>query len=129
MSIFSFISNLFKPATDLVDSLHVSDEERGKLKNELAQIQAQAQKQMLDYEAKVVEARSKLMVAEAQSPHLITAIWRPVAWLCLISIVGLASLGIGNPDIQVYELTKILLSAYASGRTLEKVVKVSKFGK
>ena len=129
MSIFSFISNLFKPATDLVDSLHVSDEERGKLKNELAQIQAQAQKQMLDYEAKVVEARSKLMVAEAQSPHLITAIWRPVACLCLITIVVLASFGIGNPDNQVYELTKILLSAYASGRTLEKVVKVSKFGK
>ena len=129
MSIFSFISNLFKPAADLVDSLHVSDEERGKLKNELAQIQAQAQKQMLDYEAKVVEARSKLMVAEAQSPHLITAIWRPVACLCLITIVVLASFGIGKPDNQVYELTKILLGAYASGRTLEKVVKVSKFGK
>ena len=129
MSIFSFISNLFKPAADLVDSLHVSDEERGKLKNELAQIQAQAQKQMLDYEAKVVEARSKLMVAEAQSPHLITAIWRPVACLCLITIGVLASFGIGKPDNQVYELTKILLGAYASGRTLEKVVKVSKFGK
>ena len=129
MSIFSFISNLFKPAADLVDSLHVSDEERGKLKNELAQIQAQAQKQMLDYEAKVVEARSKLMVAEAQSPHLITGIWRPVCCLCLITIVVLASFGIGNPDNQVYELTKILLGAYASGRTLEKVVKVSKFGK
>ena len=129
MSIFSFISNLFKPAADLVDELHVSDEERGKLKNELAQIQAQAQKQMLDYEAKVVEARSKLMVAEAQSPHLITAIWRPVACLCLITIVVLASFGIGKPDNQVYELTKILLGAYASGRTLEKVVKVSKFGK
>ena len=129
MSIFSFISGLFKPAVDLVDELHVSDEERGKLKNELAQIQAQAQKQMLDYEAKVVEARSKLMVAEAQSPHLITAIWRPVACLCLITIVVLASFGICNPDNQVYELTKILLGAYASGRTLEKIVKVSKFGK
>ena len=129
MSIFSFISNLFKPAADLVDELHVSDEEKGKLRNELAGIQAQAQKQMLDYEAKVVEARSKLMVAEAQSPHLITAIWRPVACLSLIALVVLSAYGIGNPDKEVYELTKILLGAYASGRTLEKVVKVSKFGK
>ena len=129
MSIFSFISNLFKPAADLVDELHVSDEEKGKLRNELAGIQAQAQKQMLDYEAKVVEARSKLMVAEAQSPHLITAIWRPVACLSLIAMVVLAAYGIGNPDKEVYELTKILLGAYAGGRTLEKVVKVSKFGK
>ena len=129
MSIFSFISNLFKPAADLVDELHVSDEERGKLRNQLAEIQSKAQKQMLDYESKVVEARSKLMVAEAQSPHLITAIWRPVACLSLISMVVLAAYGIGNPDKEVYELTKILLGAYASGRTLEKVVKVSKFGK
>ena len=129
MSIFSFISNLFKPAADLVDELHVSDEEKGKLRNELAGIQAQAQKQMLDYEAKVVEARSKLMVAEAQSPHLITAIWRPVACLSLILLVVLSAYGIGNPDKEVYELTKILLGAYASGRTIEKVVKVSKFGK
>ena len=129
MSIFSFISNLFKPAADLVDELHVSDEEKGKLRNEFAGIQAQAQKQMLDYEAKVVEARSKLMVAEAQSPHLITAIWRPVACLSLILLVVLSAYGIGNPDKEVYELTKILLGAYASGRTIEKVVKVSKFGK
>ena len=129
MSIFSFISNLFKPAADLVDSLHVSDEERGKLRNQLAEIQSKAQKQMLDYESKVVEARSKLMVAEAQSPHLITAIWRPVACLSLIALVVLSAYGIGNPDKEVYELTKILLGAYAGGRTLEKVVKVSKFGK
>ena len=129
MSIFSFISNLFKPAADLVDELHVSDEEKGKLRNELAGIQAQAQKQMLDYEAKVVEARSKLMVAEAQSPRLITALWRPVACLSLIALVVLSAYGIGNPDKEVYELTKILLGAYAGGRTLEKVVKVSKFGK
>ncbi|MAV64739.1 MAG: hypothetical protein CMG00_06065 [Candidatus Marinimicrobia bacterium] len=129
MSIFSFISNLFKPAADLVDELHVSDEEKGKLRNQLAEIQAKAQKQMLDYEAKVVEARSKLMVAEAQSPHLITAIWRPVACLSLIALVVLSAYGIGNPDKEVYELTKILLGAYASGRTIEKVVKVSKFGK
>ncbi len=126
---FSFISNLFKPAADLVDELHVSDEERAKLRNQLAEIQSKAQKQMLDYESKVVEARSKLMVAEAQSPHLITAIWRPVACLSLIAMVVLAAYGIGNPDKEVYELTKILLGAYASGRTLEKVVKVSKFGK
>lgn len=129
MSIFSFISNLFKPAADLVDELHVSDEEKGKLRNELAGIQAQAQKQILEYESKVVEARSKLMVAEAQSPHLITAIWRPVACLSLILLVVLSAYGIGNPDKEVYELTKILLGAYASGRTIEKVVKVSKFGK
>ena len=129
MSILSFISGLFKPAVSLIDELHVSDEEKGKLRNELAQIQSQAQKQMLEYESKVVEARSKLMIAEAQSPHVITAIWRPVACLSLIAIVVLAAFGIGNPDKEVYELTKILLSCYASGRTLEKVVKVSKFGK
>jgi hypothetical protein len=129
MSILSFISGLFKPAVDLIDDLNLSGEEKGKLRNELAQIQSQAQKQMLEYEGKVVEARSKLMIAEAQSPHVITATWRPICCICLIAIVVLAAFGIGNPDKEVYELTKILLGVYSSGRTLEKVVKVSKFGK
>jgi len=129
MSIFSFISNLFAPAANLVDNLHTSTEEKQKLRNELAKIQSQAQKQMLDYEAKVVEARSKLMVAESGSKFWLTSAWRPLMSILLILCIVLASYGIGNPDKEVYELTKILLGAYASGRTLEKVVKVSKFGK
>jgi len=129
MSIFSFISNLFKPAADLVDELVVSDEERGKLKNELAKIQSQAQKQMLDYESKVVEARSKVIIAEASSVHKLTALWRPIASLGLVIIIVLASFGIGNPDEKVYGLAELLLGVYAAGRSCEKLVKVSRFGK
>ena len=129
MSIFPFISNLFAPAANLVDNLHTSTEEKQKLRNELAKIQSQAQKQMLDYEAKVVEARSKLLVAESGSKFWLTSAWRPLMSILLILCIVLASYGIGNPDERIYELAKILLGIYAGSRSCEKIVKVSKFGK
>ena len=40
MGLFDFIANIFKPAADIVDELHTSDEEKGRLRNELAKIQS-----------------------------------------------------------------------------------------
>ena len=129
MSVLSFISGLFKPAVSLIDELHVSDEEKGKLRNELAQIQSQAQKHLLDYEGKVVEARSKLLVSESSSKFWLTSAWRPLMSMLLILCIVLASYGIGNPDERIYELAKVLLGIYAGSRSCEKIIKVSKFGK
>tara|TARA_R100001594_G_scaffold127731_1_gene165569 strand:- start:760 stop:1149 length:390 start_codon:yes stop_codon:yes gene_type:complete len=129
MSVLSFISGLFKPAVSLIDELHVSEEEKGKLRNELAQIQSQAQKHLLDYEGKVVEARSKLLVSESSSKFWLTSAWRPLMSMLLILCIVLASYGIGNPDERIYELAKVLLGIYAGSRSCEKIIKVSKFGK
>ena len=114
MSIFSFIGDIFKPAADLIDNLHVSDEERGQLANEMAKIQAQVH-------AKTTE----LMSAEASSPHVITAIWRPVCCIVLVGII-LADGHFGfKASEQVYVLAQTFLSVYGGGRSLEKMA--SKF--
>ncbi len=39
MNIFNFISNIFKPAVDLVDELHTSDEEKLKLQSTLKKVE------------------------------------------------------------------------------------------
>lgn len=111
MSILSFIGGIFKPAVDLIDELHVSDEERGQLRNELAKIQASMQEQSV-----------KLMTAEAGSPHMITAIWRPVCALILFSLILLDGFGLVAAPKQVYDLAEVFLSVYAGGRSLEKTI-------
>jgi hypothetical protein len=108
-----FISKIFKPAADLIDEIHVSDEERGKLRNELAKVQAGMQ-------AKSVE----LMKAEAQSQHLITSIWRPVCALILFSLILLDGFKVVEAPAQVYELAQIFLGVYSGGRSIEKVAKM-----
>jgi hypothetical protein len=108
-----FISNIFKPAVSLVDELHVSDEERLKLRNELASIQASMQ-------AKSVE----LMAAEAKSDHWIVASWRPICAICLFSLIMADGYGIAKAPTQVYDLAQIFLSVYGTSRGVEKVARI-----
>jgi len=129
MGLFDFISSIFKPASDIVDELHTSEEEKLKLKNELASIQGQAQERILDYESKLAEYRHKLLVAEATSPHPFVALWRPICSTALVTIIVLASFGICHPGPELYKLAEIFLGAYVGGRTIEKIVSASKLGK
>jgi len=115
MNLFGFISDIFKPAVNLIDEIHVSDEERGKLRNELASIQAQMQ-------AKSVE----LMTAEAKSDHWIVAAWRPLCALVLFTLILLDGFKFVDAPAQVYSLTELFLGVYSGGRSLEKIVKVIK---
>ena len=116
MSIFNFIAGIFKPAADLIDELHVSDEERMKLQNELAKIQSQMQ-------AKSVE----LMSAEAKSDHWIVAAWRPICALTLFGLILMDGFQFVQAPAQVYELAQLFLGVYGGGRSLEKIA--SKFTK
>lgn len=112
MNIFSWIGSIFQPAANLIDEIHVSDEERLKLRNELANIQMQMHSKTTD-----------LMKAEASSDHWIVASWRP---LCALSLFGLI-LGDGFELVkapqQVYDLAELFLGIYGGGRSLEKIAK------
>ena len=46
-----------------------------------------------------------------------------------VTIIVLASFGIGNPGPELYKLAEICLGAYVGGRTIEKIVAASKLGK
>ena len=129
MGLFDFISNIFSPASKIVDELHTSEEEKLKLKNELAKIQGKAQDRILDYESKLAEYRHKLLIAEANSPHPFVAMWRPICSTALVTIIVLASFGLCQPGPELYKLAEIFLGAYVGGRTIEKIVSASKLGK
>lgn len=129
MGFLSFISSIFDPVSKTIDNLHTSDEEKMELRNKLAEIQGNVQTKLIDLEGKLADADSKIRVAEAQSPHLITAIWRPISCLALVTILILASFGIGNPDDSLYTLAQIVIGGYVGGRSLEKLGTTLKLGK
>lgn len=115
MGIFSFISSIFSPAVDLIDELHVSDEEKQKLQNELATIQQKMQEKSVD-----------LMKAEVKSDSWLTSSWRPLCSLSLFILILLDAFNVIKAPEQVYRLSEFFLSAYAGGRSLEKVANVFK---
>lgn len=111
MSLFNWIGDLFGGATKLVDELNVDEEERGKLKNELAKIKANMHEKSVE-----------LMKAEVSSDHWIVAAWRPLCVLSLIGLIIADAYGWAKAPQQIYDLANMFLTTYAGGRSLEKIV-------
>jgi Holin of 3TMs, for gene-transfer release len=130
MGLFDFIGAIFAPATKLIDDLNTSDEERLQLRNELAKIEGQALSKLTELEKSRLEAMSKVQVAEAGSKHFITATWRPISSLLMVSVIVLASFGvIPSPNESFYSLATLFLGAYSGGRSLEKFGSLIKLGR
>ena len=140
MNILNFISGIFKPVADLVDNVHTSEEERGKLRNELAKIQGDVQlrlleyqQQVLDYEKKLVDARSSVLKAELEGKSWLQRNWRPILMLIIIIIIAnnyilFPYLSMWTDKVKVLQLPNglyALLTAgvggYIVGRSGEKI--------
>lgn len=127
MSIFSFIGDLFKPASDLVDELHFSGEEQGnieikksELRNKLAEMESKVSIKMMDLQSQAIEANSKVAIAEQEHGNWLSKSWRPITSLALVGL--LLAMGF---EIVPYKdfLAKVaggFLGIYGMGRSYEK---------
>lgn len=131
-SIFGFTTGIFKPVTDLVDELHTSDEEKNAVRMEVARLQQAVTAKAMDYEARVLEARSDIIKAEASSSNVLASSWRPVTMYVFLFMlvwrwVG-PSFGIPVVDVseslelEFFNIIKIGLGGYIVGRSAEKIV-------
>lgn len=127
MSILSFVGQIFKPAADLIDSLHTSDDERLQAKSTMLQMQAAFLVEALGYEKAQLEAQAGIVRAEAQSTHWLTANWRPITMLSFVAATLAYWFGL-TPDLPpesveaMFTLVQIGVGGYVVGRSVEKVV-------
>ena len=128
MGINELIGGIFKPAAELVDELHTSEEERLKHKERLLEVQAIAMQTVFEYESDSLQARAAIVNSEAQSDHWIVASWRPIVMLTLTSLVVVDSFGwLANPlSGEAWLLLQIGLGGYVVGRSGEKIAKTIK---
>lgn len=121
--ILDFIVSIFKPVGDVVDSVHTSDEERLTIKAQLLAVQAAILERTIEYETKLAEAQSKVLIAETQSESWLTRSWRPITMMVFTGLVA-ASVLIPTftlPD-QIWPLLTVGVGGYVGGRTLEKTL-------
>ena len=121
--IFELIASIFTPAAKLIDELVTSDEERLKLRNELAKIERDVKLKTIDLETEIVKARTSVIVAESASQSWITRSWRPICALLLVGYVTVGPLIGYPPPSDVYAILQVFLSVYAGGRSLEMASK------
>lgn len=88
MNLWSGISEVFKPVSDTIDNLHTSEAEKKELKNVLEQTKNDAQKNILDYEAKLLNAKRDIIVSEAEGESWLQRNWRPLLMLTVVAIVA-----------------------------------------
>jgi len=128
IKVIDLIAGIFKPAAELIDELHTSEHERLEAKTKLLEVQAAAMQTAFDYETGILEARAKIVHAEASSSHWLTANWRPITMLTfLVLVVGDALQLLPNPlRDEAFLLLEIGLGGYILGRSGEKIVKTMK---
>ena len=124
MSIFNFISNIFKPAVDLVDELHTSDEEKLKLQSMLKKVENDFNGKVLEYESRLMEAQSSIIRSEAGGQSWLQRNWRPIVMLTFLLLIICDSF-----DLLVFRLAddawmllQIGLGGYVIGRSAEKII-------
>jgi len=127
MNLFNLIGQIFKPAAELVDNMHTSDEERLKQKAIMLDTQIEMMEYALDYEQKQLESKTAIILAEAKSESWITRNWRPVTMLAFVFAVLGYWFGL-TPDTltpeavdSMFTLVQIGLGGYVVGRSAEKV--------
>lgn len=127
--ITQLITGIFKPAAELVDSLHTSEEERLDAKSRLLSVQAAVMDSALDYESKALEAKAQIVNSEANSEHWVTATWRPIVMLVFTGLVvarflGFQAEGMSQTEYdQLWMLIQIGIGGYIGTRSIEKIVK------
>ncbi len=133
MSVLSFLNEVIKPVTGLIDSLHTSDEEKSVLHNELSKIENSFAERVLDYEQQLSRMKADVIMSEAKGESWLQRSWRPITMLTFLGLVVLNTLGLTAVPIadQMWTLLQIGLGGYVVGRSAEKVIPsvVNKFKK
>ena len=125
MGILGFLTGLVKPATELVDSLHTSDEEKGKIKAQLMKIENEFAGKLLEYETKLLDAQAGVVMAEAKGESWLQRSWRPLSMLTFLVLIICDSFGLLRFRLneEAWVLFQLGLGGYVIGRSGEKVVK------
>ena len=122
MGIWSFMTGLMQPVTDLIDAVQTSDEERLQLKAQIMRIQTEAMSKLQDYEMALLKAKSNIIVAEAKGDSWLQRSWRPLGMVTLLALVVLDSLGIlpNRLSTEAWTMIQIGFGGYVVGRSAEK---------
>ena len=128
IKIVDLVAGIFKPAAQLIDELHTSEEERLDAKIRLLDVQAAAMQQAFDYEGSILESKAKIVQSEASSKHWLTASWRPITMLTFLVLAVGDSMGWLAAPLrdEAWMLLQIGLGGYVVGRSGEKIVQTLK---
>jgi hypothetical protein len=133
MSILNAITSIFKPAAELIDELHTSTDEKLAAKSRLSELYINFIGKALDYETKQTEAKSAIIVAEANAKGGfwggLTKAWRPITMLTFLSMLvawwfGWIETPVNASEdvlVEIFSMLKLGIGGYIGSRGAEKI--------
>ncbi len=131
MNVLNLIGQMFKPATEPIDNLHTSEEEKLQQKAILLQLQTDFLLEGLKYEQEQMKAKAAIIQSEAKAESWITRSWRPITMLSFVAATMAYWFGLTPDELppaavdNMFTLVQIGVGGYVTGRSLEKVVPVA----
>ncbi len=122
MNLSNFI-NIFDPIRQLVDEVHTSTEEKGKLKQAILAMEAALQTKLLEHQSQILKSQQAVLVAETSGHSWMQRNWRPLTMLVFVGLVvgDMFGLTAYRLPADAWEVIKISLSGYVFVRSGEKV--------
>ena len=126
MSLIEIVSGIFKPAAELIDNLHTSEEERLTLSNSLRKAELSTAVTFMDYEKQLLAGQTQIIIAEAQGGSVLQRSWRPITMLTFLALVVADQTGMLAFRLapEAWTLLQLGLGGYVVGRSVEKTAKV-----
>lgn len=117
------IAAIFKPISDVVDHITMSGDDKAALQKAVIAGQLQQAQNTVDYEAKLLDAKSNIVLAEAKSESWLASNWRPITMLTFLVLVVCDSFGWLPFRLasEAWSLLQLGLGGYVVGRSAEKV--------
>jgi chromosome condensin MukBEF MukE localization factor len=128
MNVLKLIGQIFQPATELIDNLHTSEEEKLQQKAVLLDLQTKFLIKGLEFEQEQLKARASIITAEAKSESWITRSWRPITMLAFVGAIlaywfGLTPESLNEEHVgDMFTLVQIGVGGYIASRGAEKIV-------
>ena len=128
MSLLTLIGEIFKPASDLIDNLHTSDEERLIIKQKMFEVQQAAFIKAQEYETELLKSKTTIIAAEAQGDGWLQKNWRPLMMVWFGVLLGMYWFGVVPENMtqetidNLFGLLKIGIGGYIVGRSAEKII-------
>lgn len=122
--VISMIGQLFEPAAKLVDAMHTSEEERIDAKTRMLTAQTEVTLKILDYEARLMQMQSNIIMAEATGDSWLQQSWRPITMLTFLFLIVCHQLGyLAMPlSEEMWDILKVGVGGYIVSRGVEKSV-------
>lgn len=120
------VVGVFGKITDVINHLTMSGDEKLALQKVVIEGQLQAAQSITDYAAKLLDAQTTIITAEAKSDSWIASNWRPITMLTFLGLI-VDSWFLGPPKNMppemvntLFEIIKLGLAGYVVGRSVEK---------